>query len=330
MAAPALVAITFGPPSGTLRRALGDDADLVSLSGADDDERARILEAADVLFVWNWGREIRPGEGRRLPTRFVQLVSAGADHLPFDQLPAGALVASNVGAYAEPMAEHALAMILALRKRLPQSHAELAAGVWDQSLTRWLRGSVCGIIGFGGIGKATARRLQALGARVHAVNSSGRTTEPVEFIGTLDDLDAVLDVSDVVVLALPLTSRTRGLIGRPQLRRMKPDATLVNVARGAIVEEDALYEHLRAHQEFSAGLDVWWSEPFHHGEFRVDHPFLELPNVLGSPHNSGLAPGVFEEALEMAASNIRRFLSGQAVTGVVRADDYVGPLHSAG
>ena len=104
---------------------------------------------------------------------------------------------------------------------------------------------------------------------------------------------------------------------------MKPDAILVNVARGAIVDESALYEHLRSHEEFSAALDVWWDEPFGSGGFRVGHPFFELPNVLGSPHNSGLAPGVLEEALEMAADNIRRFLTGQPVTGVVRADEYV-------
>ena len=302
-----LVAITFGPASGPVRRALGDGVEVVSVAGAATIERARVLAEADALFVWNWAREFRPGEGPGLPTKFVQLVSAGADHLPFDQLPTRAVVASNVGAYAEPMAEHALAMALALRKRLPQNHAKLAAGVWDQSLTRWMAGSVCGVLGFGGIGKATARRMQALGARIHAVNSTGATAEPVDFVGTLDDLDAVLAAADVVVVALPLTRRTAGLVGRRELELMKPDAILVNVARGAIVDESALYEHLRSHEEFSAALDVWWDEPFGSGGFRVGHPFFELPNVLGSPHNSGLAPGVLEGAIEMAAANIRRF-----------------------
>jgi glycerate dehydrogenase len=105
---------------------------------------------------------------------------------------------------------------------------------------------------------------------------------------------------------------------------MKATAVLVNVARGAIVDEDALYEHLRTHPEFSAGIDAWWSEPFGSGQFRVDHPFFELPNVLGSPHNSGVLPGVTEEATRRAAANVLRFLRGEPVTGLVRAEDYVG------
>jgi phosphoglycerate dehydrogenase-like enzyme len=318
-----LVAITFGPASGPLHRALGDDVELVSLGGVDEAERARILGEAVALLVWNWNREFRSGEGPSLPTKFVQLVSAGADHVPFDQLPTAAVVASNVGAYAEPMSEHALAMALALRKLLPQNHTKLAEGVWNQSLTRWLRGAVCGIVGFGGIGKATGGRMQALGARLYVINTSGKTNEPVDFAGTLDDLDTVLAASDIVVVSIPLTRRTTGLIGRRELELMKPDAILVNVARGAIVDEEALYQHLLSHPDFSAGLDVWWDEPFGSGGFHVGHPFLDLPNVLGSPHNSGLAPGVFEEALSMAAANIRRFLTREPVTGVLRAEDYV-------
>jgi phosphoglycerate dehydrogenase-like enzyme len=225
------------------------------------------------------------------------------------------------------MAEHAVAMALALLKRLPQHHTELARGVWDQaSVNRPVRGAVCGILGFGGIGKATGRLLRALGARVHAVNTSGRTDEPVEFVGTLDDLDAVLEAADVLVIALPLTRRTRGLIGRRELGLLKPGAVLVNVARGAIVDQAALYDHLHGHPEFSAGIDAWWTEPFGSGEFRVDHPFFELPNLLGSPHNSALVPGVMEEATARAAANVVRFLRGDTVTGVVRVEDYLeGP-----
>jgi glycerate dehydrogenase len=214
-------------------------------------------------------------------------------------------------------------MALALMKRLPQNNAKLAAGVWDQSSTRWVSGAVWGILGFGGIGTAVGRLVRALGGRVHGLNASGRSDEPAEFVGTLDDLDVVLAAADVVVISLPLTRRTRALIGRRELELMKLSATMVNVARGAIVSEAALYDHLRSHPEFSAAIDAWWVEPFGAGEFRVDHPFFELPNLLGSPHNSGLVPGILKEATTRAATNILRFLRGEQVTGLVRAEDYV-------
>jgi phosphoglycerate dehydrogenase-like enzyme len=128
-----LVAVTFHLDREQLAELFGDEVRAESVAGMPEEERARTLEAADALLVWNWRRELWPEEGPALGARFVQLISADADQLPFDQVPLKAVVASNVGAYAEPMAEHALAMGLALLKRLPQGHAKLAAGVFDQS-----------------------------------------------------------------------------------------------------------------------------------------------------------------------------------------------------
>jgi phosphoglycerate dehydrogenase-like enzyme len=255
----------------------------------------------------------------------VQLLSAGADHLPFDEVPPGALVASNVGAYAEPMAEHVLAMVLALAKDLRRHHDELARGQWHQQAVGTLEGAVCAVVGYGGIGRATARLLRALGASVWAVNTSGRTDDDVAFVGTLADLPMVLAAADVVVLSLPLTRATRGLIGPVELASMKPGAILVNVARGAIVDQDALYAHLVRTPSFRVAIDTWWAEPTHDGAFRLDHPFLELPNVLGSPHNSGLVPGVVGRAMGRAAANVGRWLRGEPVLGTVLAEDYVDP-----
>jgi phosphoglycerate dehydrogenase-like enzyme len=309
---------------GVLLEELDGVADVTFLDGLADEQRTAAVREADVLLTWLWEREIRPDERDLVAgVRLVQLVIAGVDSLPFDQVPPSATIAGNVGAYAKPIAEHAVAMILAGAKRLFPRHAEMTRGEFHSFVpNRTVEGMVAGILGLGGIGSATARLLRSLGASVHAINTSGRTDEPVAFIGTLADLDRVLEAADALVVALPLSRHTRGLIGARELALMKPDAILVNVARAEIVDEQALYEHLRAHPDFFAGLDVWWNEPGPHGAFRTNVPFFELPNVIGSPHNSAIVPGILEEAARRAAANVARYLRGERPTGVVDRDDY--------
>ena len=245
--------------------------------------------------------------------------------MPFASLPAGVTVAGNAGGWAEPMAEHVLAMILALAKRLLVEQGELRRGAFNQEApTRELRGGTCAILGLGGSGRAVAPLVKALGMRVVAVNSSGTTSEPVDFVGTLADLEHVLRAADV---DRDHAAADRGH-PRPHRRAwlgwMRPDAILVNVARGRIVDEAALYRHLVEHPRFSAGLDVWWDEPFPDDRLCIGHPFFELPNLLGSPHNSGIVPGWFELGLGRAAENVRRYLLGEPVVGLVRREDYAG------
>ena len=329
MAPERLVAVSY-PVDGELTAVntdvLGDSATVRFLSGLDQDAQLAVLGQASALIGWQLSRELPAGGLARAPgLAFLQLLSAGLDSVDFGAIPASVIVAGNVGAYADPIAEHVLAMTLSLAKHLPAEHAALARGQFDRPAhSRTLHGAVCGILGFGGIGQATARLMRAFGARVHAVNSSGRTTGPADWVGTLADLDQVLAAADVLVISLPLTSGTRGLIGARELALMKPDAILVNVARGAIVSEQALYKHLAANPRFSAGLDAWWDEPRGGGRFHTNYPFFELPNVLGSPHNSGDVPGIEELAARRAAENVRRFLRGEPVTGVARRADYTG------
>jgi glycerate dehydrogenase len=306
---------------------LAGDATVAFIAGLPDAERREILGRAEALLSWHPGRELPPGSldgaGR---LRFLQLLSAGVDHIDLTAIPERLAVASNVGAFAPPIAEHVLAMTLALARRLPQRHAALAKGSWEQAeplLT--LDGAICGVLGFGGIGKATARLMRAFGARIYAVNTSGRTDEPADFAGTLADLDRVLAAADVLVVALPQTLATRGLLGARELGLMKPDAILVNVARGGIVDERALYEHLRDNPGFTAGLDVWWHEPGRGGQFRTGYPFFGLPNVIGSPHNSPVVPGMLQHAARQAAENVRRHLRGEPVRGLVQRADYLVP-----
>jgi phosphoglycerate dehydrogenase-like enzyme len=323
------VVVTFSP-SPEMREAIRETLDPVAvvsyLPELEEHERAGALASADSVITWFTGDERNaPDEFKLLESvGLVQLLSAGVDRVPFDRLPAGVRVASNAGAYADQMAEHVLAMALALAKRLPQCHAAMARGEFDQqTLNRAIRGSVVAVLGFGGIGQASAKLFSALGAHIHAVNRSGETHAAVDRIGTLDDLDLVLPTADIVVISLPLTRATQGLIGARELTLMKADAILVNVARAAIVDEDALYEHLCRNPLFSAGIDAWWEEPREHEPFKPRRPFLDLPNVIGSPHNSGITAGSLAEAARRAAENVGRHLRGEPAQHVVDRSDYV-------
>jgi phosphoglycerate dehydrogenase-like enzyme len=303
--------------------ALNGAADAVYLPDLDDAARAEALRRADAVLA-RTTRELRPGELALLKDiRLLQFINAGIDFVPLAGLPEGVRVATNGGAYAEPMAEHALAMALAAAKRLVVEHAALTRGEFNQfAPNRMLAGGVCGILGFGGIGVAMARLARGIGMKVHAINRRGRSEEPTDWIGTPDQLDLLLAASDVLVICTPLTPATLGMIGAPQLARMKEDAILVNVARGEIVDESALYERLVAFPRFCACIDAWWIEPIRHGTFRMDQPFMSLPNVIGSPHNSAAAiAGTGAVGLRRAIANIRRALAGEPPLHLVPPED---------
>ena len=303
--------------------ALGDVAEVVYLQDLPEDERAEAVRGARVVISIYPDKEI--GDLSLLEgVELLQIVWAGVDHVPFEDVPEGVIVASNAGAYAEPMAEHVMGMVLALAKRLLPNHLKLARGIYDRhTLNKEIRGKNLGILGFGGIGKAVARAFRCFDMKVFAINRSGRTEEPVEFVGTLKDLDYVLKVSDVLVISLPLTKETRNLITRRELNLMKRDAILINVARADIVNQRDLYEHLKENPEFQAGFDVWWKEPFKGEPFSVDYPFFDLENFLGSPHNSNIVPGMFSKALRRAVANVREYLLTGRARNVVRREEYV-------
>ncbi len=281
--------------------------------------------SASAILARDTGKDLHPDEARQIRSaRLIQFLTAGIDFVPLNELPAGIPIAGNGGAYAEPMAEHGLAMVLAAAKHLLIEHAAMARGEFNQQTrTRTLSGKVCGILGFGGIGVASARLMRAMGMRIHAVNRRGHSEEPTDWIGHIADLDQLLAVSDVLIVSTPLTPATHNLIGARELGLMKPDAILVNLARGEIIQEAPLFAHLQAHPAFFACIDAWWVEPIRHGAFRVDHPFLTLPNVIGSSHNSASVPGMTEAALRRAVANIRRVLAGQTPHYVLPAEERV-------
>jgi len=323
------VLVTFSPPPSVREvffEMLGSLADVRYLEEVEEDDRSVALAGADVVMGWMLDRELRDQEefAQLASARLVQLLSAGVDQVPLDLIPEAVPVASNAGGYAAPIAEHVLAMALSLGKHLSLRHAEMKAGIFEQHVPNdEIRGSVVCIVGLGGIGRASADLFRSLGARIWAVTRSGAAEEGVEHVMTLVALVDGLAAADVVVLSIPLTRRTRGLIGMRELSCMKPDAILVNVARGPVVDEAALYGHLTTHPTFRAGIDTWWDEPRGSTVFSPRFPFLELPNVLGSPHNSGITESSLAHAARNAAVNIRRVLEGEAVAHLVDRREYL-------
>ena len=301
-------------------------AEIILLTDADDTERAALLRSASAVMTRNTARDFRPGELAMLErARVLQCFSAGVDFMPLYDVPEHVPIACNAGAFAEPMAEHALTMILAAFKRLIIEHEALRQGEFNQfTRNKTLAGSTVGIFGFGGIGIATARLVRALGANVLAINRRGTTDEAVDFIGKPGDLNHLLRESDALVISAPYTRVTEHLFGARELGLMKDDATLVNLARGELVDELALYTHLRAHPAFTACIDAWWVEPVRHGEFRMQAPFMDLPNVIGSPHNSASVRRPGSPPHRLAGENCRRAVLGQTPLNIV--DRSVNPL----
>jgi phosphoglycerate dehydrogenase-like enzyme len=302
---------------------LAGAADVVYLTDLAPGERAAALRGAGALLAHDTSKELRPDEIPLIGNaRLLQFTAAGIDWVPTRGLPPELPIAANKGGGAEPMSEHIVALALAAAKRLFIEHANLKRGEFNQqSANRMLRGGVCGIFGFGNVGVATARLMRAFGMQIHAINRRGASDEPTDWIATPQRLDDMLRAADVFVVSAALTTETVGLIGARELSLMKEDAIFINVARGEIVDEAALYAHLVAHQRFFAGIDAWWVEPVRHGRFAMGQPFLDLPNVIGSPHNSAGGGAWRDEYLRRAVRNCRRAILGETPRNLIGPDE---------
>ncbi|RDV04533.1 NAD(P)-dependent oxidoreductase [Undibacter mobilis] len=295
--------------------ALSDIADVRFLSDAGAN-RLQWLTEADVLLSFLPHSEINTEEWGSIRAKLLQVATAGVNHLHFEMIPAATAVAPTIGVQSPAIAEHVLAFALAAAKGLFLHRSELARGEFNfMAETRMLSGATCCVIGLGQVGRATARLFQAIGMKVNAINSSGVTDDrSLSAVGTLQDFNEMVTDAQVVVITLPLTERTRDLVGATQLAAMRRDAILINVGRGRIINQKALYDHLVANPAFIACLDAWWEEPFNEGRFHLNHPFFDLPNLAGTPHNASRVPGMAAAIAQQAAANVRHFL----LTGEVR------------
>jgi len=241
--------------------------------------------------------------------RLVSIWGTGTDNIDLQSAAAhGVTVTNTPGVAAFSIAEHALTLMLAVARRIPQIDAGTRRGSWPRGQAAQLHGKTLGIIGLGAIGRQFARLGQGIGMRVVAW-----TMHPNPALGfELAPLDELYRMSDVVSLHLRLSDQTRGFLGKAAFEQMRPSAILINTARGAIVDEAAMIDALSSRRIAGAGLDVFATEPLPPG-----HPLTTLPNVVITPHCAGITAEALEAGLQMAVANVWNFLDGRPTHVVV-------------
>jgi phosphoglycerate dehydrogenase-like enzyme len=294
-----------------------DFRDVTFVSPPDRAAAERELDDAEVVIGWAVRRD-NFERARRL--RWIHLTSAGLGPLLFPEMVASPVVITNSrGLHADAMAEHALGVLLAFARKLHLARDAQRERRWIQD-SIWfdapplgqLAGATLGVVGFGAIGRATATRAKALGMRVIALRRRPSADPAADAVWGAERLGDLLAESDYVVVCIPLTADTRGLIGAPELARMRPHAILVNLGRGALVDEPALIAALESGRIAGAGLDVFAEEPL-----PVASPLWTLPQVIATPHVSGFGPRLWERALELFARNLHAWLDGRPLENVV-------------
>jgi len=245
--------------------------------------------------------------------KLLSMWGTGTDHV---DLPAaarlGVTVTNTPGVSAFAMAEHALTLMLAVARNIPQIDAATKQGEWPRGFVTQLHGKTLGLIGLGAIGRQTARLARGIGMRVIAWTMHPSEQLAKELDIEMVELDEIYRSSDVVSLHLRLSSDTTGFVGAREFGLMKPTAIFINTARGAITDEKALIEALGQKRIAGAGLDVFQAEPL-----PKNHPVLSLPNVVLTPHSGGVTKEALEAGLRLSIDNVFAFLEGKPQNVVV-------------
>lgn len=255
--------------------------------------------------------------------RVVSNVAVGVDNVDLAACTRRAIpVGHTPGVLTDATADLAMALLLAAARRLPEAAADAAGGRWGLwSPTRWLghdlAGATLGIVGPGRIGQAVARRAAAFGMRIVVAGRQPASPGPAGFDATCQPLDTLLRTSDFVSLHVPLTPATRGLIDAAALRRMRPNAILINTARGQVVVTDALVQALREGWIGGAALDVTDPEPL-----PPEHALYQFPNCLIVPHIGSATHGTRRRMAELACANLLAGLAGQRLPHCANPEVY--------
>jgi phosphoglycerate dehydrogenase-like enzyme len=303
-----------GTPAHERARRLGE-VRVFTARGADDEaELVRRIDRARVAI--NIRAHARFTEGVFAACKALEMVSiwgTGTDNVDLDAAGRhGVTVCNTPGVNARAVAEHALALMLAAARRIPRIDREMREGRWPRELLTQLLGKTLGVFGVGTIGARVVELGRAIGMSVLAWSLQGDAARVAALGARAAGKEEILRQADVVSLHLRLIPETRGFLGRKELGLMKRSAILINTARGALVEREALLEALQQGRLAGAGLDVFHDEPLKPGD-----PLLRLDNVVLSPHNAGQTPEVIRDGLLRAVENVENYLAGRPTDVVV-------------
>ncbi|HET6935710.1 MAG TPA: D-2-hydroxyacid dehydrogenase [Candidatus Angelobacter sp.] len=268
------------------------------------------------------GFSLRPEQvaaARKL--KWIHSPAAAVHQLMFPEVVNSDIVVTNsTGVHGPVVAEHAIAVLLALAKRLPQAMHYQQRKVWAQAKLweerprpREVSGGTVVVVGMGGIGSEFAKKAKNLGMRVLAVReNTAKGPGPADAVFSPAQIDQVLPQADYVLLCSPLTPATTGIINAARLRMMKPDSYLINVGRGPLIDDAALVAALREQKIGGAALDVFSEEPL-----PPDSPFWSLENVLITPHTAAVTEKLWDRHYELIVENLKRFVAGQKLLNEV-------------
>lgn len=306
-----------------IKEYLPPDIEVIKPTTGTDEELIQLAKDVEIILTTRLSPEIIEAAPK---LKLLQKTGAGVDDMPFDSLKDETWMANTSGSNPVPLAEGAVALTLALAKRLVDRHNKFPTGIGGPSGIG-LQGKTLGVVGMGSIGIAAAKLLAAFEMKVMGVRRSPdeelRKSLGFEFIGGIDDLEYVLSQADFVIVTVPLTPDTRGMIGEKELRVMKKTAIIVNVARAAIIQEEPLYRALKEGRLAGAGLDVWWKphwwdplwQPL--GSQPSEFPLWDLPNVICTPHNVGSTDVRSDAGIKVMVENILRVRDGKTPINLV-------------
>lgn len=300
-----------------IKERLPDDIEVVYPETGTDEELVRLAKDVEVIVSTRLSPVVvESATGLKL----LQKTGAGVDDMPFDALKKHMYMANTSGSNPVPLAEGAVSLVWALAKRIVPRHLGFQGGR-DSTRGILLTGKTAGILGMGAIGSEVAKRLKAMGMKVIGLrrerNEELRKELGINWLGGVDELDHLMSNADFLIVTVPLTPDTEGMLGEHEFSLMKEGSYVVSVARAMIIQEKPLYDALKSGKLAGAGIDVWWQPHFWDPLWNVDgkpaseYPYWELDNVICIAHQIGSSDSQSDASLKIMVENIIRTRDGK-------------------